>query len=92
VAGRRRVPARRVLRLRVSGSEGFAGATLAPPEAHWDAALGEFILDWDDVCASANPYDDALAFARSAVKHGCTVCGWEPKLSASVEGNPPPVV
>jgi hypothetical protein len=71
---------------------GFAGATLAPPAAHWDAALGEFILDWDDVCASANPYEDALAFGRSAVEHGCIVCGWDPALARSVGGDPPPVV
>ena len=27
----------------------FARMTLSPPAAHWDAALGEYILDWDDV-------------------------------------------
>ena len=27
----------------------FARMTLFPPAAHWDAALGEYILDWDDV-------------------------------------------
>jgi hypothetical protein len=72
--------------------EGFADATLSPRPAHWDATLGEFILDWDDVCAAASPYDDARAFARSAVKHACAVCDWAPELSASVEGRPPPVV
>src|SRR6202041_4172396 len=29
--------------------DGFAGLTLSPPAAHWDAALGEYIMDWDDV-------------------------------------------
>lgn len=72
--------------------EGFAAAALSPAAAHWDASLGEFILDWDDVCAAARPHDDALAFALSAVRHACAVCGWDPALAASTEGVPPPVI
>jgi hypothetical protein len=72
-------------------TEGFEAATLSPPAAHWDSSLGEFILDWDDVCAAASPFEDALAFARSAVEHGCTVCGWDPALARSVGGVPPPL-
>ena len=71
--------------------ENFSAATLSPAAAHWDAALGEFILDWDDVCRAANPFDDALTFARSAARHACAVCGWDSKLASSVEGEPPPV-
>src|SRR5271168_1167118 len=36
--------------------EGFADATLLPEAAHWDAALGEYLLDWDDVRASPDPH------------------------------------
>ena len=32
--------------------EGFADGTLSPAAARWDAALGEYILDWDDVRAA----------------------------------------
>jgi hypothetical protein len=71
--------------------EGFADATLSPAAAHWDAALGEFILDWDDIRESADPHAAALAFARSAVRHSCSVCGWDSALAASAEGIPPPV-
>ena len=72
---------------------GFADATLLPAAARWDESLGgEFVLDWDDVRSGPNPYEAALDFARSVVRHACTVCGWDPELSASVEGNPPPVV
>ena len=71
--------------------EGFADATLTPPAARWESALGEFILDWDDVRVGSNPHEDALAFARAAVRHACTLCGWDPDLSVSVEGIPPPV-
>jgi hypothetical protein len=71
--------------------EGFAAATLSPAAARWDAALGEYVLDWDDVCASADPHAFALQFARSVFRHACLVCGWSPDLAASAEGTPPPV-
>src|ERR1700720_3740041 len=57
----------------------FANASLSP--ARWDAALGEYILDWDDVRSSANPHAVALDFARSAFRHACTVCEWDPALA-----------
>jgi Family of unknown function (DUF5996) len=71
--------------------EDFAGATLSPAEARWDAALGEYIIDWDDVHASSDPHQAALEFARSAFRHACTVCDWDSALLASAEGTPPPV-
>jgi hypothetical protein len=72
--------------------EGFAAATLSPPPARWESTLGEYLLDWDDVVASADPHAFALDFARSAFRHACQVCAWDPALPASAEGNPPPVV
>jgi hypothetical protein len=69
----------------------FATATLSPPAAHWNAALGEYILDWDDVCRSPDPHQAGVEFARSAFRHACAVCDWDPALSASAEGEPPPV-
>jgi hypothetical protein len=71
---------------------GFATATLSPGAAHWNAELGEYILDWEDVCRSPNPHQAGLEFARSAFRHACAVCDWDPALSASAEGKPPPVV
>jgi hypothetical protein len=71
--------------------EGFADATLSPPEARWHAELGEYILDWDDVRASSDPRAAALEFARSAFHHACVVCEWDPTLLESAEGAPPPV-
>jgi Family of unknown function (DUF5996) len=70
---------------------GFAEATLSPLAARWDGALGEYVLDWDDVRASNEPFDTALDFARSAVRHACAVCGWDPALAASVDATPAPV-
>jgi Family of unknown function (DUF5996) len=71
--------------------EGFASATLSPAAARWDPALGEYILDWDDVRRSPNPHAVGLEFARSAFHHACVVCEWDPALLASAEGTPPPV-
>jgi len=69
--------------------DGFANGAIPP--ARWDAALGEYVLDWDDVIASPDPRAVALDFARSAFRHACSVCGWDGALAASAEGNPPPL-
>ncbi|MDX6647175.1 MAG: hypothetical protein QOK40_2902 [Miltoncostaeaceae bacterium] len=71
--------------------EGFANAILSPPASRWDSALGEYILDWDDVRSGPDPHALALDFARSAFRHACAVCGWDSALAASAEGTPPPV-
>ena len=68
-----------------------AGRTLPPAGARWDARLGEYILDWDDVRAAADPTAAALEFARSAFRHACAFCQWDPGLAASAAGTPPPV-
>jgi hypothetical protein len=73
-------------------TEGFDQAALTPRAAHWDAALGEYILNWEDVRASADPHATGLEFARSAFRHACAVCDWDPGLAASADGMPPPVV
>jgi hypothetical protein len=72
--------------------EGFSSATLAPAAAHWDATLGEFILNWDDIRDDPDPHSSALDFARSAALHACAICRWDPGLAASIEGTPPPLV
>ena len=69
--------------------EGFAGALIPP--ARWDATLGEYILDWDDVRSSSDPRAVALDFAHAVFRHACSVCGWDSALAASAEGNPPPL-
>jgi hypothetical protein len=70
---------------------GFSGMTLAPPAARWEAGLGEYLLDIDDVRASPDPHAAALEFARSAFRHACAFCSWDPSLAASADGTPPPV-
>ncbi len=71
--------------------DGYAGAQLSPASARWDQALGEYVLDWDDVRSSSDAYGTALDFARSAFLHACAVCEWDPALPASAQGSPPPI-
>jgi hypothetical protein len=70
---------------------GFSGLSLSPAAARWDPALGEYILDWDDVRSDPNPHATALEFARSAFRQACVTCGWDMDLAATAEGTPPPV-
>ena len=72
-------------------ADGYADAAVQPQEARWDAALGEYILDWDDVRAASDPRATALAFARTTFEHACAVCDWDPALAASATGTPPPL-
>jgi hypothetical protein len=71
--------------------DGFAGASFEPAPGRWDDALGEYVLDWDEVIAQPDPHAYALDFARTAFRHACLVCGWDPELAASAEGDPPPI-
>ena len=53
--------------------EGFAAATLSPPAARWDAELGEYVLDWDDVRAppTRTPPRSRSRARRSATPAWC---------------------
>jgi hypothetical protein len=70
----------------------FSHATLAPAGARWDAEVGEFVLDWEDLGSSPDPHADAVAFAHSAFQHACAVGEWDPALPASAAGTPPPLI
>jgi hypothetical protein len=72
--------------------DSFSDGKISPATARWETKLGLYVLDWDDVRASADPHVAALEFARSVFAHACTVCEWDPALAASVGGTPPPVV
>jgi hypothetical protein len=71
--------------------EAFGQTALSPASARYDTALGEYILDWDDVRTNPDPHAVALEFARSAFRHTCLVCEWDPELAATAHGTPPPV-
>ena len=71
--------------------DGFADADLSPAEARWDGQLGEYVLDWEEIRESPDPHGLALEFARSAFRHACAVCEWDPALAATADGVPPPI-
>jgi uncharacterized protein DUF5996 len=71
--------------------DGYGRGKILPEASHWEERLGEYVLDWDDVAASPDPHGSALEFARSALRHLCAVCEWDPMLPASALGNPQPI-
>jgi Family of unknown function (DUF5996) len=71
--------------------DGLSTARLSPAAARWDAALGEFILDWDDVIAAEDPFRTALDFGSSLVHRACLAGEWDPALLASFDSAPPPI-
>jgi Family of unknown function (DUF5996) len=71
--------------------DGFADGDISPDPARWDAELGEYVLGWEDIRESPDPHALALEFARSAFRHACAVCAWDPVLAATADGVPPPI-
>jgi Family of unknown function (DUF5996) len=71
--------------------EGFGDADLSPAAGRWDATLGEYVLDWDDIRESRDPHAAAVEFGRAAFRHACAVCEWDPALAATAQGVPPPI-
>jgi len=71
---------------------GLENGNVSPPAAHWDAELGEYLLDWDDVRQTADPHATAVEFGRSVIRHACTICNWDPDLAASADASPPPII
>ena len=68
---------------------GFALADVSP--GRWDDALGEYLLEQDDVRRASDPDGVVLDFLQRVFRHACAVCGWDEALAASAEGRPPPV-
>jgi hypothetical protein len=69
--------------------EGFPDLEL--PLGGWDAQLGEYILDVDELRQTSDPHAAALEFARAVFRHACTVCDWDMGLAATAQGIPPPI-
>ena len=56
---------------------GFNEAKVLPAEAHFDAALGEFVLPYDAVRESADPDAAVLEFAQSTYEAAANLAGWD---------------
>jgi len=59
---------------------GFAEAMVEPPQAGYDAKLGEFILLYEDVRKAELPEEMLLKFLESTYTAGAELGGWDRKL------------
>ena len=64
---------------------GFNAAKVEPDPARWDEAVGEFVLDYGVVRASADPDGALLAFLQSTYDAAANLGGWDrPALDCEV--------
>ena len=66
--------------------DGLEDAIVGPDAAHWNADLGEFLMDYDDVRTAQDPRAAILAFANSTYEAGANLAGWDREL---LERRPP---
>jgi hypothetical protein len=69
----------------VPGVPELAQARIAPPEARFDAQLGEFLLPYEAVRTSPDPDATLLAFMESTYRAAATARGWD---AAQLERRP----
>jgi hypothetical protein len=62
---------------------GIERSKVLPAPARWDAAMGEFLLDYDDLRQSSDPDAELLSFLESTYQAGASLAGWDPKWIAS---------
>jgi YD repeat-containing protein len=60
--------------------EGIERAVIRPERAGWNAQMGEFLLDYDDVRSSSDPRAVILEFANSTYAAGADLAGWDRTL------------
>ncbi|GGH17575.1 DUF5996 family protein [Silvibacterium dinghuense] len=63
--------------------QGIESMKVAPDVACWNAGMGEFLLDYDDLRQSSNPDRDLFAFLESTYQAGAASAGWNPGLLGS---------
>jgi Family of unknown function (DUF5996) len=59
---------------------GIEKASVRPNKAGWNEALGEFLLDYDDVRAAQDPRASILDFLNSTYEVGARLSGWDRQL------------
>jgi Family of unknown function (DUF5996) len=89
--GDRRYPRAAFYAYAFPAPQAFARAPVSPAGARFDANLGEFVLDWDDVRVAADPQAAGLLFARSVFRSAGVLGDWDEGLARSVDGVPPPL-
>jgi Family of unknown function (DUF5996) len=68
--------------------EGFASAKVEPGAARWDAMLGEFVLDYDDVRRARDPEATLLAFLASTYQAAAKLGNWDRAALECAPGRP----
>jgi hypothetical protein len=63
--------------------QGIENAKVSPNTARWDAGMGEFLLDYDDLRQSSYPDRDLLTFFESTYNAGAIAAGWDSGLLGS---------
>ena len=58
-------------------------AKVSPAGARWEPAMGEFLLDYDELRKSKDPDGDLLSFFESTYQAGAERAGWDPQLVGS---------
>ena len=67
---------------------GFADAPVRPPQARFDARLGEFLLPYEAVRGAADPEETLLAFLQSTYEAAADLAGWDRGALECEEGRP----
>ena len=62
---------------------GIEQSKVTPGTARWEPAMGEFLLDYDDLVKSKDPDGDLLSFFESAYQSGAQKAGWDSNLVGS---------
>ena len=68
--------------------EGFADAKVAPGAARFDAALGEFILDYEAVRTAEDPDATLMAFLDSTYEAAADLADWDRAALECAPGRP----
>ena len=81
--GNAKVPAPNFFGYAWPAPEGIEKETLRPESAHWDPAIREFLLPYDDVRRAASPRQAILDFCESVYSAGARLARWDGDLLAA---------
>jgi hypothetical protein len=68
--------------------DGFGEARVAPDAARWDAALGEFVLDYEAVRTAPDPDAALLGFLTTTYEAAATLGRWDRAALECAPGRP----
>jgi hypothetical protein len=63
--------------------QGIEKMKVGPAGAGWNAGMGEFLLDYDNLRQSSDPDHDLLTFFESTYNAGARTAGWDSELLGS---------